>query len=259
VFAVQADLTAQIVAALVSHVQRSEVEAVLARPTESLHAYELVLQGRHEHNVLTAESLLKARDLFTRAVALDPSYAAAHAYLGMTYVKDHALALTGNATARQLQTGIDHIREAIRVQPDLALGYQALSFALAQTGDYESAMRAAERAVHLSPSDASAPMRMRSPMPSGPCGCTPSRRPTTPMSTARPSMRPGVTRKRTTCLGSACCARRTSAVVCACRPPCWSGWIGLTTRGRQWRVSGRSIRRSRFQLSDGPSASASLR
>jgi adenylate cyclase len=153
VFAVQADLTAQIVAALVSHVQRSEVEAVLARPTESLRAYELVLQGRHEHNVLTAESLLRARDLFTRAVALDPNYAAAHAYLGMTYVKDHALALTGNADARQLQTGIDHIREAIRLQPDLPLGYQALSFALAQTGDYESAMRAAERAVHLSPSD----------------------------------------------------------------------------------------------------------
>ena len=61
--------------------------------------------------------------------------------------------LTGNATARQLQTGIDQIREAIRLQPDLALGYQALSFALAQTGDYESAMRAAERAVQLSPSD----------------------------------------------------------------------------------------------------------
>ena len=153
VFAVQADLTAQIVAALVSHVQRSEVEAVLARPTESLRAYELVLQGRHEHNVLTADSLLRARDLFTRAVALDPSYAAAHAYLGMTYVKDHALALTGSAHARQLQTGIDHIREAIRLQPDLALGYQALSFALAQTGEYESALRAAERAVQLSPSD----------------------------------------------------------------------------------------------------------
>jgi adenylate cyclase len=153
VFAVQADLTAQIVAALVSHVQRSEVQAALARPTESLRAYELVLQGRHEHTVLTAGSLLRARDFFTRALALDPSYAAAYAHLGMTYVKGQALASTGNANARDLQTGGDHVREAIRLQPDLAVGYQALSFALAQAGDYEGAMRAAERAVELSPSD----------------------------------------------------------------------------------------------------------
>jgi adenylate cyclase len=71
----------------------------------------------------------------------------------MTYVKGQALASTGNANARDLQTGVDHVREAIRLQPDLAVGYQALSFALAQAGDYEGAMRAAERAVELSPSD----------------------------------------------------------------------------------------------------------
>jgi adenylate cyclase len=154
VFAVQADLTAQIVAALVSHVSRSEVEAARSRPTESLRAYDLVLRGRqHQHGPMSAEALLQARDSFARALALDPDYAAAHAYLGLTYVKDLALGLTGRATEQHLQTGLDHIRQAIRLEPDLAVGYQALSFALAQTGDYGGAMRAAERAVEINPND----------------------------------------------------------------------------------------------------------
>jgi adenylate cyclase len=86
-------------------------------------------------------------------VALDPDYAAARAHLGVTYIKDRAFQLTGRATARDVQTGLDHIREALRLQPDLAFGYQALSFALAEMGDYEAAMRAAERAVEFNPSD----------------------------------------------------------------------------------------------------------
>jgi adenylate cyclase len=154
VFAVQADLTAQIVAALVSHVSRSEAEAARLRPTESLRAYDLVLRGRqHQYGPMTGQSLLQARDLFARALTLDPDYAAAHAYLGLTYVKDHALHLTGRATEDDLQTGFEHIREAIRLGPDLAVGYQALSFGLAETGDYEGAIRAAERAVEINPNE----------------------------------------------------------------------------------------------------------
>jgi adenylate cyclase len=154
VFAVQADLTTQIVAALVTHVSRSEIEAARSRPTESLRAYDLVLRGRqHQYGTITARSLMEARDSFARALALDPNYAEAHAYLGITYVKDHALRLTGRATEQDLQIGLEHIRDAIRLQPDLAVGYQALSFALAEMGDYEDALRAAERAVEIKPSD----------------------------------------------------------------------------------------------------------
>ena len=154
VFAVQADLSAHIVAALVSHVSRSEAEAARSRPTASLRAYDLMLKGRqHQYGPVTAESLLRARDLFARALSLDPDYAAAHAYLGLTYVKDHALGLTGRASEDDLQSGLEHIREAIRLEPDLAVGYQALSFALAETDDYEGAMRAAGRAIEINPND----------------------------------------------------------------------------------------------------------
>jgi adenylate cyclase len=154
VFAVQADLTAHIVAALVSHVSRSEIAAASAQPTESLRAYDLVLRGRqHHHGDLDADALRQARASFERALTVDPDYAAAHAYLGLTYVKDYALEITGPADAADLETGLGHIRTAIGLQPRLALGYQALSFALSQRGDYDGAIRAAERAVELNPND----------------------------------------------------------------------------------------------------------
>ena len=155
VFAIQDELTAEIVASLVSYVQQTEEIAVASRPTESLRAYDLVLQGRdrYAHNVTDPRALLDARDLFARAVELDPGYAVARAQLGLTFIKDYLTDVTGMATREDLDGGFAHVREAIRLEPELALAYQVLSYGLAGAGDYEGAMRAAGRAVELNPSD----------------------------------------------------------------------------------------------------------
>jgi adenylate cyclase len=155
VFAVQTDLTAQIVASLVSYVRQSAADAVAARPTDSLQAYDLVLRGRdrYQQGTLDAQALLDARAFYARAVELDPGYAAAHAHLGLTHIVDHVNQLTGGASRRDLEEGLAQVREAIRLEPDLALAYQVLSYGLAESGDYEGGMHAAERAVELNPSD----------------------------------------------------------------------------------------------------------
>lgn len=155
VFAVQSDLTAQIVASLVSYVRQTEAEAASVRPTDDLRAYDLVLRGRERYrqDPNDARGLLEARALFARAVEIDPDYAAAHAYIGLTYIVDHVARLTGTRTGRELEEGLAQVREAIRLQPDLALAYQVLSYGLAESGDYQGGMRAAARAVELNPSD----------------------------------------------------------------------------------------------------------
>ena len=68
----------------------SESAAAADRPTENLRAYDLVLQARdlYKHGSSDGQALLDARALYERAVALDPDYAAAHAYLGLTYIID---------------------------------------------------------------------------------------------------------------------------------------------------------------------------
>lgn len=155
VFEVQADLTAQIVASLVSYVRQSESAAVATRPTADLRAYDLVLQGRdrYQNGPMDARRLLEARELFARAAELDPGYAAAHANLGLTRIIDHMNGLTGQASRADLDEGLAQIREAIRLKPDLAFAFQVLSYGLSESGDYEGGMRAAERAVELNPSD----------------------------------------------------------------------------------------------------------
>jgi adenylate cyclase len=155
VFAVQTDVTRQIVASLVSYVRETESAEIAERPTESLRAYELVLQGRERFQEKTVDpaAAAQARAMFERAVELDPDYAAAHANLGMTYI---VAAVNGEAegVARpELERGLAEVREAIRLQPDLPLAYQVLSYGLSESGDYAGGMRAAERAVELNPND----------------------------------------------------------------------------------------------------------
>ncbi|MEY9784991.1 tetratricopeptide repeat protein [Sinorhizobium fredii] len=155
VFALQTDLTAEIVSHLVSYVRESEVSNAAERPTENLQAYDLVLKARdrYKHGSNDAEALMAARALLHRALELDPGYAAARANLGMTYIVDFAQNLSGRASRTDVETGLSEARQAVRLDPNLAVGYQVLSFGLSVNGDFASAMQAAQRAVELNPND----------------------------------------------------------------------------------------------------------
>jgi adenylate cyclase len=155
VFAVQSDLTGEIVSHLVSYVRDTEADAAAERPTENLQAYDLVLQARsrYKHGSSDGAALLASRALYQRALELDPGYAAARAYLGMTYIVDAVQKVSGRATNADIDTGLSEARQALRLDPTLAIGYQVLSFGLSASGDYPGAMRAAQRAVELNPND----------------------------------------------------------------------------------------------------------
>lgn len=155
VFLLQADLAAEIVSHAGSYVRQSEVAAAAERPTESLQAYDLVLRARtqYRHGSSDGEALLASRSLLLRALELDPGYAAARAELGKTYIVDAVDGLTGRAATLEIETGLSEARQAIRLEPNLAAGYQVLSFGLAAKGDYREAMQAGLQAVELNPND----------------------------------------------------------------------------------------------------------
>ena len=151
----QTDVTRQIVASLVSYVRDSESAAAAGRPTDSLQAYELVLQGRarYQRDKTDPAAMGEARLLFARAVALDPGYAAAHAQLGLMDIVEYMNGVAREEGGGDLAAGLAQAREAIRLESDLALAYQVLSYGLAESGDYQGGLQAAERAVELNPSD----------------------------------------------------------------------------------------------------------
>lgn len=162
IFSVESELTSQIVASLVSYVGKTEQEAVNRRPTRNLQAYDLVLQARSrfKHDIKDADGLLAARGLYQKALELDPAYAAARAGLGMTYILDMAQGITGAATKRDAEIGLSEARQSIRLDPNLAIGYQVVSFGLSTIGDYAGALQAARRSVELNPNDPDSLMAM---------------------------------------------------------------------------------------------------
>ncbi len=85
IFAVQDEITETVVATLAGRLGDLGVDRARRKPTESLTAFDYVLHARQLIYLYKRESILKARDLLEKAVALDSDYATAHAWLSETY------------------------------------------------------------------------------------------------------------------------------------------------------------------------------
>jgi adenylate cyclase len=87
IFQVQDDVAQRIVTMLVGKIERSDRERSLRKETDNLSAYECVLNGRYHFNEWhgTRDSVMQARELFEKAIELDPRYAAAWSGLAATY------------------------------------------------------------------------------------------------------------------------------------------------------------------------------
>jgi TolB-like protein/Tfp pilus assembly protein PilF len=85
-FAVESDVAQKIAASLEAKLSGSEKRAIAARPTENTEAYQLYLKGRFFWNKRTGDDLKTAADLFRKALAADPTYAAAYAGLAQSYL-----------------------------------------------------------------------------------------------------------------------------------------------------------------------------
>ena len=80
-FEFQDQITTSILGSLEPQLHAAEAARIRDRPTESLHAYDCVLKAMSRLYLLTAASYHEAGELLERAIALDATYARAHAYL----------------------------------------------------------------------------------------------------------------------------------------------------------------------------------
>ena len=83
VFAVQDEVVARIVEALLGKLAASELPD--RKPPKSVEAYDLCVRGRFLWQRSMAEEGKEARRLFNQAIVFDPHYAEAHAYLAWTH------------------------------------------------------------------------------------------------------------------------------------------------------------------------------
>ena len=81
IFAVQDDVTQHIVGALALNLTEGEQQRLVTGQTDNLEAYDCFLRGREHHWRFTREQNSQARELFQKAIELDPKFASAYAFL----------------------------------------------------------------------------------------------------------------------------------------------------------------------------------
>jgi TolB-like protein len=184
-FALQDEITLNVVSAIEPSLRRAEIERVKRKRPDSLDAYDLVLQAQPDVDSGMPAQVTKALTLLGRALALDPTYALAHANAAMCH---HCLFLRSGlreedrlASVRCAEAAITHGRDdpraltlagfsigmdghdraaafialeaALAISPSSALTYILGSVMLAWGGEAERAIEWSERGMRLSPLD----------------------------------------------------------------------------------------------------------
>jgi len=152
-FALQDKITTQIAGALAIRVGEIEQRRVLAKPTQSLEAYDYVLRARPALQRPARAEVVNARDLLRRAIALDSNYAAAYAALAETYFTATSMGWTESPTetmrrAEEMATKALSLDES-DVRARVILGRIHVFY-----HRYDQAKAEIDRAIAINPSDA---------------------------------------------------------------------------------------------------------
>ena len=153
IFALQDEVTKQIVRALAVKVTEAEKARIGRVPTGVLEAYDLVLRGHEERKRTTREGNAEARRLFRQALELDPNYAGAYAGLAWTILQSWQFLWSRDRAT--LQQARDLAERAIALDNALAEGHLVLGQIYLWQKEHDRAIEQAESAVALAPNDAS--------------------------------------------------------------------------------------------------------
>jgi TolB-like protein/Flp pilus assembly protein TadD len=184
VFELQDEIARKIAEALRVTLTPQEQEALAAKPTENLQAYDLYLRGKSYARRWTRQDLEFARQMFENAVSLDKNFALAYAATANVCALHHYLygrdpvwmeraqASAERATALgpglpevavaqawvlyaggHLDDAINIVKQAIARKPDCEGGYYLLGRALFSTGRYQELADLAEKAIEASGED----------------------------------------------------------------------------------------------------------
>jgi TolB-like protein/DNA-binding winged helix-turn-helix (wHTH) protein/Flp pilus assembly protein TadD len=190
IFDIQDAISDKVVQSLALNLTAAEQKQLAKRYTANADAYDSYLMGLYFWNKRSKEGLEKAIDYFGQAVARDPNFALAYAlmsdcyYLQRYYGYDRRSDRIQNAKAaaeRALllddtiaeahvalamvqfyqkghqhaesdhQAGVDSLRRAIALNPNLAIAHQRYAWCLSAFGHLDEAVREMKRAQELDP------------------------------------------------------------------------------------------------------------
>ena len=144
VLTLQSDVAQAIATAIEITLKPGERER-LARTAVQPAAHEAYLRGRHHWRRVTEDGFCKARECLRRAVALEPTFAAAHAMLADVHI---ALGAFGVVSAKEgFSQAEEAAAHALELDPTLGDGHRAMALVRMYYWDWPGAERAFERAL----------------------------------------------------------------------------------------------------------------
>jgi adenylate cyclase len=155
IFAVQDDVTGQIVGALSLNLTQGDRRRLMAEQTDNMEAFDCFLRGRELWWRHAKEPNAQARELLLRATELDPQFAPGFAWLGAAHINDYVSQWT-DQPSRSLDLAYEAATRSAALDPKLPAAYWALIFANLWMRRYDDAIRAGESAIANNPNDAEA-------------------------------------------------------------------------------------------------------
>jgi TolB-like protein/tetratricopeptide (TPR) repeat protein len=152
VFALQDDIAQSVVGAIAPSLRRAEIERVKRKRPDSLDAYDLVLRAQPDVDSGMPAQVTRALALLDRALAIDPTYALAHANAAMCH---HCLYLRAGLREDNRVASVHYARSALVHGQDDAAALTLAGFSLGMDGhDRAAAFTVLDAALVISPSSA---------------------------------------------------------------------------------------------------------
>jgi adenylate cyclase len=154
IFALQDEVTGKIVEALAVNLVADEHTRLTKKGTDNLGAYDLALRGIAHFRRHTKESNELAREMFARAVQLDPNYT--DAYAGLVWTRLMAWVYGWSHDPKLLDDALELGKKAVSLDESSPQGHVILGDVYLWKKRHKEAIAELEKAVSLNPNDADA-------------------------------------------------------------------------------------------------------
>jgi len=145
IFAIQDEIARSVLDALGLSLTEREERRFLKPSTTNVEAYEFYLRGRKLFQTWNRQNMEFARQMFARAVAIDPDFGLAWAGLANTHVDLYRW----GRDSRDLEEAKRTSAHALELDPNLAEAHVAIGQALAIQRQFKDAAAEFERAIEL--------------------------------------------------------------------------------------------------------------
>lgn len=148
VFSIQDEIATNIAHQLQVVLTENEKKAIAKIPTSDVRAYDFYLRGRQFFHQFRRKGFDFAREMFSKAIEIDPNYA--RAYAGIADCSAF-LYFYWESSRTNLEQADQSSRKALEIDPDLAEAHASRGLTASMKKEYEEAEREFRTAMRLGP------------------------------------------------------------------------------------------------------------